>query len=1529
MADPGVAPIPNEPDGARELRLMAMARAPASQIAQEQAHEEELQRQAGMSKTDIDRYWGRTIAPNPEVGAPIAHNLTRTAAAQNGNLNFLTDPVGSVSAMFGLDPKGVKETLDATADNFTAPIVGAWKGLETQQSQNWQHAFHPTLADEVAPQATAAYRAGATLFAGANVVASPLVGAIATVAKPVGKLAADAGAPLPHVDVDLKSPGSNIADPTQWQFSVRGATKGEAEQGYGDILTGVGAVAVGGLRPGAKATSPFMPEEMRTLAVQQMRDGKIIDPINILQHGPVKITPEMRVLTPGARDFAVAAQRFLPPGTSEEAVLRVTHTLQDTWASTGVNPAEIVRRAMTDGTLREELLTQNIVGDAVTPVHNSLAPKPLARAGEVEAAETKVPGVEARPGSVYVKSVDEGMGLMQALEGSPDIAGKPQVSRTGAVGRFQIEPSTAAHYGFDPNRLNEPAYNAQVARSIVTDLYRRYGGNSEAMAIAYNDGPGRANAWLRAGPGTRLEALRDNSVRGGWRYVRMQAGRDEAFMPLETQEYVARARFKMGASEEGSVAVGPEDYTPPKPAEVPAEVEARQALDDEQRAAAEERVQEQQEKITSGGISAQSVWDDAPVRQAYDEIGSTIGEPNSEAEPVKGLSEYDRAITAIMSRLQPAKAMDDLVKTAVGIDPEKEFSVLDAFRQAAHSDDRAKVAMGFNYANQERGGVLVRQGEGVKVLKNSATARGALQQAIKDGGNPEDFMKWLVARRAVALESVGTETPHNLMAAQRVMREADEAKKYEKASATWDAFTKGVRDYAQASGRYSEAQIEGMENADLGTWVSFNKLAGRPAGVSPRGFTVGSPVKGMKGSTEGMIGDPLSNSLDNVRAMFRSADNNYAVAKLVSLAEQNPDLAATLGLRKLEGRGADPNVPAVEAEMKAYGIPEDKWDAAHDAIATLMQDRESLKDNEFAFYRNGIKEVWQSGWPELADMIKGSTPVQVGAITRIFQTIAHVTQGSVVALPDFALKMFASHQMVQFINDPLHPPPVFTGTSGLIKLMGMDGLLEDAMANGALGSSMRELDRDNVHDTMTQVLGETGWFDRIRNDVGNYKAAPNLKAAAQIGSTTVLTPFRMMRAIGERFDMGNRIGLKSAAEAKGMTSLKAGAHAAEYGIDYTNRGASTLVNWWSSMVPFMRASLLYSEQALKAIERTKPGYYAGYAGYAALAVTMPKMVLYGLNMMADEIPPGSPGYIPDNEKYRNLSAAERMYYYITPPIMGQRLKLRMPDFAAFPFGAVPEAIMSAMYEHDPVKFKDFFTTFMRDYIPQIAPPAVKAPLEVATNTSLDTWQPLTPASMTGTAGELRYIAETSGPARALARILGPGSPTIGVGHIPPMAAIEHIVDGWGDGPGQQVLSALGAPQGRPGAPMDVTKLPFVNSFIVAHPEGGRALSDFYDEKDKFDQWAQAKTELRHEARRGDMTNISQFGPEAIRYANASRRVEAASIAIGRMRDALYGIDANRTMSDDEKLTRTHMILNSHMIPTALAWTKAMREADGQ
>lgn len=113
---------------------------------------------------------------------------------------------------------------------------------------------------------------------------------------------------------------------------------------------------------------------------------------------------------------------------------------------------------------------------------------------------------------------DVQLGLVRNLERSADDA----VSPKGAIGRYQVMPDTAREYGFDPARLRDPTYNEQVARTVLADLDKRFNSDAEAVLVAYNAGPGRAEAWLKA-------------------------GRDDSVLPAETRAYLARAQ-RMGGS---------------------------------------------------------------------------------------------------------------------------------------------------------------------------------------------------------------------------------------------------------------------------------------------------------------------------------------------------------------------------------------------------------------------------------------------------------------------------------------------------------------------------------------------------------------------------------------------------------------------------------------------------------------------------------------------------------------------------------------------------------------------------------------------------------------------------------------------------------------------------------------------------------------------------------------------------------------------------------------------------------------------
>ena len=68
-------------------------------------------------------------------------------------------------------------------------------------------------------------------------------------------------------------------------------------------------------------------------------------------------------------------------------------------------------------------------------------------------------------------------------------AGNLVTSSTGALGVFQLEPSTAAGLGVDPTDVNQ---NIQGGITYLKQLYAQYGDWNTALA-AYNWGPGNVN----------------------------------------------------------------------------------------------------------------------------------------------------------------------------------------------------------------------------------------------------------------------------------------------------------------------------------------------------------------------------------------------------------------------------------------------------------------------------------------------------------------------------------------------------------------------------------------------------------------------------------------------------------------------------------------------------------------------------------------------------------------------------------------------------------------------------------------------------------------------------------------------------------------------------------------------------------------------------------------------------------------------------------------------------------------------------
>lgn len=176
---------------------------------------------------------------------------------------------------------------------------------------------------------------------------------------------------------------------------------------------------------------------------------------------------------------------------------------------------------------------------AVQPPSEAAQPKPTVPASDA-AAQAAIEGRDPTEKSAP-KTPDDILSLFKTLEGS----GEHAVSKAGAVGTWQIEPGTARQYGYDPTRLNDPIYNRTVAAAILADLSKRYNGDIDAMAVAYNAGPGVADKWIKA-------------------------GRDNAVLPAETQKYLAHAQ-SLGGGEAASfkMPVNGEIASKPRPVPMP------------------------------------------------------------------------------------------------------------------------------------------------------------------------------------------------------------------------------------------------------------------------------------------------------------------------------------------------------------------------------------------------------------------------------------------------------------------------------------------------------------------------------------------------------------------------------------------------------------------------------------------------------------------------------------------------------------------------------------------------------------------------------------------------------------------------------------------------------------------------------------------------------------------------------------------------------------------------------------------------
>lgn len=1464
MPDPGVLQTPPMAPG--EARYNAIEAQVGSAGAQEwKVQQAQKLASAGLSGQGIDAYFG----DKPVDYSPIQNQITN-----NIQRNVVTQPTGS-------NAFGVYDDQKREATNLMEALHAGWDNSDLGLMLNHGNRMYdvgPKTGFVGAVVSALTQTVGDSPYMLAGAVGGSAAGAAAT-ENPVGIVAGGGfgGTALPQamreaiLDVHNAHPGMS------WQETVAMAT--------GSAWNTVKAGAVG-------AISPVVGGKVGSAVIKAGASEFVGGVANVGAQSATAATvgAGMDGRVPTGNDFAVSAVQMLGLHIATHAVAgkpvpteqgaRVQKNLQDIYARTGIQPQEAVKMAETNPTMRDEILGQDTNGDPThASFHTVAPPDPPPYRSKSKALVPVITPHEVMPGRDIAPQGGTGMQARQIIPQIETGGLKDRdraISPAGAVGRNQIMPATARQYmggNFDVSTLTDPKVNQQVYDHIMADLEKRFPGNPEAQAIAYNAGPGRASEYMRAGAGTKLLAIEDKSMRGGVRYEQVDAARDESHLPMETQKYLAKARL-MGMDQSASTPLESPDEV--KTAE---EGAAQVAIEDKNEGAEEEAKAEEGIKSAEQDLSAANAWKGASESDLTEEMLRGVGEQKK-----PGGWSLTQMKAAFLSELAPAREIDTRLQKAGLYDRDRDYGVEDAFRNT--------------YASDARAGLMFKQGPvdaaTLTVDPNGPTWDKAAAAVKAAGGDLDGWTAYRLAKRTVELHDRGMDSGMNYLAAVELANSPEAKAKYDEGSRIWQGVLDGKLKYMRDSGYISADQYDRMTQYS-DSYAAMRRVRGEDTrGQGKRGFGVADRLKRFEGS-DGQVVNPFLAELDNMRLDVQAADRNAARLHMVTMAERDPEIAAHLGIGKAEVPFSATD-DEIDTQMKKYGFTDDMLDAgARDAFRPMVEARleKNLEDNEFVVRRNGQAEVWKTDDPEVAKMIKNAaTPVEMNAIMQVAKNASALMRAGVVHMPDFISRVTGWHQLNMFINDPLNPPPYITWARAMGTVFGGGKDFQNFIAKGGGAASLQELEGNSLQRDIEDIFGKTGTWDRIWN--------------------TFTKPVEAMQWLHERVDAATRYGYYKYAQGQGVPDIKAAMMARKAGLDYAERGASQLINQMAMTTAFFRPHLLGLKQTGEAVA-THP---VGTLTKATLAITLPVIGMYLLNKLADQS-------LPDDQKYSEIPQWEKDSYLITPPIMGTRIKLKLPANEGFFFGTVVHRLLQAYDAHDPHAMDGWTQSFMHEFMPPLIPTIAQAPTEVIANHDFYTGKPLIPDSLAKQTGPMQYTENTTAPAKALARVLGDiTTPVTGQAMSP--IQIEHLVNGWAGPVGMTALHVLDAPFSKPSIP-DLADNIFVKGYMVRTPgRNSQSIQNFYTDMQDFEAHHADAAALVKQFENGDASAVemqnAMADPRAMMSAQSLAQV---SKAIQMQGTTINAITDDKTMTVDEKRQAIDKVYDD-MIQTAKMGEEVMQ-----
>ncbi len=995
MSSPGIAPQPDIAPGAALYNKMLSAGAPADQA---NAWRDGLRQKMLSSGAPIDQvqaYWGGKAADSSAIDA--LHEA-------NPAIHEATNPLEALVAGLQMSDAGL--AIHGKPTTVLPEHAGLWNQLLQALGQTVPDL--PVMALGAAAGAPVGVAAGAAVPGVGETGVSEAIG---------GAMGMGAGAnALPQAIREVLLDGynkgqnrtwgdfwSDVAGST-WRIAKSGAI-GAATLGVGKGITGPLAERLvdAGVKPFLAKGADLAAQATVATTVGGALDGKVPNANDFVTNAVTMLG----LHAAGRMVGTGGGQRFEP----NDAGKRVEANLQDIYRRTGIAPWKAVQMARTNPSFKNEILAQDVNGQPVTPNMNSSA-----------LDEPPRPGQKQEPALSFKDPVEELLPKVRGLEASGDDA----ISPAGAIGRYQIMPGTARQYmgsDFDISSLKDPVTNERVARTILTELNRRFRGDQDAILAAYNAGPGRAAQLIKAGPGTRLDAVHTPH---GWVYQRVASPRSEAGLPLETQEYLARGRAGGGGGVPPAGGGGEGGGRPPQ-------LEGPEG-EDPFKLATESRVSRYLDRV---------------------------GEPSTASRPFQTGLEMD---------LDAARRVDGEMKLRGLLDPATDISITDMARSTYASENRADHFF-------QRGPMDPITFE----AKPGPSLKDVADQIKEIGGNKDEFNAYRVSLRTIEKAQQGIKVGVIPLKEAEANAADPNLQKYADANKTMQLWKRGVLEYVRDSGGISQKQLDAMEAANT-SHVSLRRLMGDDTAfkgpMGRKGFRAVNPIARMEGSDKKII-DPWLADIDNARMMIRFADRNRAAGAVVGAQQGIP---AAESVRRLRGDEAKATLAEPGSNVfKPYGMT-DKEEEAFRPFVEPANGNKKEGSTRFTFWRDGKPEVYETTDPNLARLYRAAdTPGEAILVTKIAQLPAKMARAGIASDPTFGLRVGLKHQTTAFIADPMHPPPFITMLGGVMDVFGKSDAYWDFVRHGGLSGSITDMDKTLLQSDTQKLLEDTGVNAKLWN----------------------------------------------------------------------------------------------------------------------------------------------------------------------------------------------------------------------------------------------------------------------------------------------------------------------------------------------------------------------------------------------------------------------------------------------------------------